>query len=122
MTFSWNKLIYNSGDVFLPEQVREILLKGIYFDNTKTLYINGWTFVHFISGILCGYLYLYLNKPIENYYFKLFIIHTIWELWQMLIGMSKPWKLTGNSNLLDTIVDTLVFMFGGYIIKLLIKK
>jgi len=39
----------------------------------------------------------------------------MWELWQMLIGMSKPWKLKGDSNLIDTFVDTFVFMLGAYI-------
>lgn len=121
-SFSLNKLIYNSGDVFLPKEVRDLLAKGIYFDSTSTFYLNGWTLLHFISGIVVGYIYIYYNKPLNIYYYKLFIIHTIWELWQMLIGMSKPWKLTGNSNLLDTIVDTLVFMLGGYVIKQLLIK
>ena len=47
----------------------------------------------------------------------MFIIHTIWELWQMLIGMSKPYKLTGRSNLIDTIMDTIFFMVGAYIVR-----
>jgi len=121
MTFSVNKLIYNSGDVFLPKEVRDTLAKGIYFDSSNILYLNGWTILHFISGIITGYIYLYLNKPISNYYYKLFIIHTIWELWQMLIGMSKPWSIYGNSNLIDIIIDTLVFMLGAYTYKQIIK-
>jgi hypothetical protein len=62
-----------------------------------------------------GVLYLYLDKGLKFYYYNLFIIHTIWELWQILIGMSKPWKLTGHSNLIDIFVDTIVFMIGTYI-------
>lgn len=121
-SFNLNKLIYNSGDVFLPKEVRDLLAKGIYFDSTSTFYLNGWTLLHFISGIVVGYIYIYYNKPLNLYYYKLFIIHTIWELWQMLIGMSKPWKFSGNSNLLDTIIDTFVFMLGGYVIKQLLIK
>jgi len=44
----------------------------------------------------------------------MFIIHTLWELWQMIIGMANPMKLTGKSNLIDTIIDTLLFMGGSY--------
>ena len=121
MTFTLNKLIYNSGDVFLPKEVRDTLAKGIYFDSTNTLYLNGWTILHFISGIITGYIYLYLGKPISNYYYKLFIIHTIWELWQMLIGMSKPWSIIGNSNLIDIIIDTLAFMLGAYAYRKILK-
>jgi hypothetical protein len=49
------------------------------------------------------------------------IIHTVWEFWQMLIGMSKPYKLTGSSNLIDIIMDTLLFMFSAYITLKLYK-
>jgi hypothetical protein len=65
--------------------------------------------------MILGAVYLYLDKGLNFYYYYLFIIHTIWELWQMLIGMSKPWKLTGDSNLIDTFVDTIFFMIGTYI-------
>lgn len=118
MTITLEKLLYNSGDVFLPKSVRDLLASGLYFDKTRSFYLNGWTLLHFISGMLVGWIYLYLKKPIQYYYYKLFIIHTIWELWQMLIGMSKPWKLTGNSNLIDIIVDTISFMLGGYLLKI----
>ena len=36
----------------------------------------------------------------------------------MLIGMAKPYKLTGRSNLIDTIMDTILFMLGAYIARL----
>lgn len=116
MIIDWNKMIYNSGDFFLPKSVINILNLYIYNSKNNSFYINGWSFIHFLSGIFLGALYLYLNKSITFYYYNLFIIHTIWELWQMLIGMSKPWKLTGDSNLIDIFVDTIVFMFGAYII------
>jgi len=41
----------------------------------------------------------------------------MWELWQILIGMSKPYKLSGRSNLIDTVMDTLFFMSGAYVIR-----
>ena len=43
------------------------------------------------------------------------IIHTIWEVWQIFIGMSKPFSLTGDNNSIDIFVDTAAFMLGTYI-------
>jgi hypothetical protein len=111
-----HNIIYNSGDVFLPEEIKYILGIDLIGTSKNTFYVSGWSIVHFINGIIFGYLYLYFNGDIQLYTFKLFIIHTIWEFWQMLIGMSKPYKLTGRSNLIDTIMDTLFFMLGTYIV------
>ena len=47
----------------------------------------------------------------------MFILHTFWELWQAIIGMSRPYKLTGRSNLVDTILDTIFFIFGAYVVR-----
>lgn len=111
----WKEMIYNSGDFFLPKPIKKLLDKNLYETKNYSFYISGWTFVHYFSGMLLGIYYLYLDKSVQFYYYNLFIIHTIWELWQILIGMSKPWKLTGPSNLIDTFVDTIVFMLGTYI-------
>ena len=112
-------IIYNSGDIFLPEKVKNILGTDLIGTSKKTFYVSGWSIVHLINGIIFGYLYLYFKGDSRFYMFKLFIIHTIWELWQMLIGMSKPYKLTGRSNLIDTIMDTIFFMLGAYIVRIL---
>jgi hypothetical protein len=118
MKIDWNKLIYSSGDVFLPESVRNILGNIIYkYPNSDTsyiFYIQGWTFIHFLNGIISGYLYLYFSYKKSNYFLNLFILHTLWETWQVIIGMSKPWKITGRNNIIDTIVDTISFMLGTY--------
>ena len=110
-------IIYNSGDVFLPEKVKNILGKDLIGNSKKTFYVSGWSIVHFINGIIFGYLYLlYFKGDRKLYFLKMFIIHTVWEFWQMLIGMAKPYKLTGRSNLIDTIIDTIFFMLGAYIV------
>ena len=122
MTVSFNDIIYNSGDVFLPKSIRDLLMQGIYFDNKKIFYLNGWTLMHLLSGIIVGFIYIYLNKPLKYYYYKMFVIHTLWELWQILIGMSHPYRLTGNSNLIDIIIDTLAFMLDSYLNLTFYKK
>lgn len=114
-------MIYNSGDFFLPTPVKQILDKDIFGSSKKTFYFSGWSIIHFLSGVLFGYIYLYLGYTMtrSTYYYKLFILHTIWELWQMLIGMSKPYNLTGGSNIVDTLFDTLYFMIGAHITYML---
>lgn len=115
-------LIYNSGDVFLPKKIKTILGTDLIGSSTQTFYVSGWSLVHLMNGIIFGYLYLYFKGDSRFYFFKLFVLHTLWELWQMLIGMAKPYKLTGRSNLVDTIMDTLFFMMGAYIIRKFYKK
>lgn len=114
------KIIYNSGDVFLPEKVKKILGTVLIGTSKKTFYVSGWSIVHLISGIIIGYIYLYFKGDTRLYTLRLFIIHTIWEVWQVLIGMSNPHKLTGHNNLIDIIMDTIFFMLGAYIVLLLI--
>jgi len=126
MNINWSQIIYNSGDVFLPEFIRNILGKIIYkYPNSKTkytFYIQGWTFIHFFNGIICGYLYLYFGYTKKYYFITMFIIHTLWELWQILIGMSKPLTIIGRNNSIDTLVDTSAFLFGSYLILQLRKN
>ena len=117
-----HNIIYSSGDVFLPEKVKKILGTDLIGTSKKTFYVSGWSIVHLINGIIFGYLYLYFKGDIRLYTFRMFIIHNIWEVWQMLIGMSKPYKLTGRSNLIDTIMDTIFFMLGAYILRKNIRK
>jgi len=110
-------IIYNSGDAFLPEKIKKILGTDLIGTSNKTFYISGWSIVHFINGIIIGYIYLYFKGGIKLYVLKMLIIHTIWEFWQFLIGMSNPYKLTGRSNLIDTIMDTILFMLGAYTLR-----
>lgn len=110
-------IIYNSGDVFLPEKIKNILGTDLLGTSNKTFYVSGWSIIHLINGIIIGYIYLYLKGDDRFYLYKMFIIHTMWELWQMLIGMAKPYKLTGRSNLIDTIMDTIFYMVGAFIVR-----
>ena len=109
--------IYNSGDIFLPEKVKIMLITDLIGSSKKTFYISSWSIIHLINGIIFGCLYLYFNYDIRFYTLKLFIIHTIWEMWQILIGMSKPYNLIGSNNLMDTILDSIFFMSGAFIAR-----
>ena len=114
------KILYHSGDAFLPKKIIDYL-DHIYISTpNKTFYINRWSFIHFFSGVLFGHLYFYLNYNPKQYYYKLLILHTIWELWQMLIGMSSPYKTSGYGNIFDVIFDTIYFMLGTFTIRNLV--
>ena len=110
-------LSYYSGDAFLPEKLTNIRGIDLIGSNKKSFYVSGWSIVHFVNGILVGYIYLYFRQDINLYFYKMLILHTIWELWQMLIGMAKPYKLTGRSSLVDSIMDTIFFLAGTYVVR-----
>lgn len=110
-------MMYDSGDVFLPKKIKQMLEIDLVGSSKKTFYISGWSVIHLISGILLGYFYLHFRWDTKMYIYNMFLIHSTWELWQIFIGMSKPYKLTGYSNLIDTIMDTIFFMLGAYVIR-----
>jgi hypothetical protein len=125
---SVKRVLYDSGDVFLPLKLRNLLKQNLIGDSKNTFYISNWSIVHLLSGILFGFLinkYLIKNRSnliISNYYFKMFMLHTTWECWQVFVEMSNPLSITGPSNILDTIIDTILFMFGAVIYKEFINK
>ncbi len=115
------KVIYNSGDVFLPERIKNFLKKDIIGSTNKTFYITWWSIIHFINGIIVGVLYLHYNYNKKHYFLAMLSIHTLWEVWQIVIGMSNPMKTTGRGNIVDIIVDTLLFMLGAYLCFVLLN-
>lgn len=117
------KIIYRSGDVFIPEKINTVLKTDLLGSSKKTFYITTWSLIHLLNGIIFGYFYLYFKYDLKHYLLNLLILHTLWECWQILIGMSKPYNLTGLNNIVDIIVDTLLFMYGAYLtLKLIYKK
>ena len=117
------EIIYRSGDTFLPEKINTALKADLLVSSKKTFYISWWSLIHFLNGIIFGYFYLYFKYDLKHYLLNLLILHILWESWQILIGMSKPYNLTGPNNIVDIIVDTLLFMSGAYLnLKLIYKK
>ena len=116
-----SKYLYHSGDAFLPESITTILVKNIIGSSKNTFYISGWSLVHLMNGLLFGYLYLHFRYNVRYYTIFFLIVHTLWELWQVFVGMSKPYMLTGPSNIVDTFMDTSIFMFGTYIIRKMLR-
>lgn len=107
----------------MPANIRRFLQTYIIGNPRSTFYITYWSILHFLSGILFTGVYLWfrpsiatattasfsLNKEVVLYGF---VAHTLWELWQIAIGMNRPFALSGNNNLVDICVDTVLFMAG----------
>ena len=104
-------MLYRSGDVFLPKPVRDVLQHYWIGSEKSTFYITNWSIVHFLSGIATAYL-LAQSKTRENIYLVAFLIHTLWELWQIYIGMTPIRTLRGQ---VDITVDTVLFMIGTWV-------
>ena len=97
----YHEMIYKSGDFFVPQPVKKVLDMLLYKSSNYSFYVEIWHIVHFITVFLLGVIYIYLGYNIKTYYLNLFIIHTIWEYWQVYIGMSKPLRLSYHNNLFD---------------------
>jgi hypothetical protein len=104
----------DSGDLFLPQQLRDFLEIYIIGSNKSLFYITIWSIIHLISGGFTGYFFLYYTYyTFKDSFIIAFIIHTIWEFWQYIIT-NTPRTLRG---LTDTIVDTILFMLGFIIVR-----
>ena len=109
---SW---VYRSGDLFASKNVRAFLETFIYGSYNDTVYITYWSVLHMISGIGLALVFRTWKLTTRPYLVG-FILHTAWELWQMIIRMSNPFKLVGHNNIVDTLLDTAVFMIGMWIV------
>jgi hypothetical protein len=112
--FEKDSLIYRSGDVFLGPRVRRFL-EYYHLGNTRSLiYVSNWSFVHLFSGVFTAWV-LIQYFPDYDFYVTGFNIHTLWEIWQIIIGMTKVHTSRGA---IDIIVDTAFFMTGMWIYSL----
>ena len=94
--------VFRTGDLLLPDKIVKILDQYIIGSDHSIVYINYWSVLHFISGI---FVYLFLTRKWNN----AIIIHTIWEMWQIAIGMTK---YKTNRGIIDISMDTIVYMVG----------
>ena len=96
-----------SGDLFLPKTITDFLYKYIAGSDTSLAYINYWSCLHFMSGVVLGLL-LSPRLRIPAYFWTGLLVHALWELWQKFIGMTR-WDLRGA---IDTVIDFIIFGAG----------
>jgi hypothetical protein len=107
------EFLFNAGDVFLPQRVRQWLQTFIIGSPKTLFYITYWSIVHFLSGVASGAILgasgVRGGIGSYTYYLALFVIHWLWESLQIVSGMT-PLTLRGG---IDVVVDTAMFMGGG---------
>jgi hypothetical protein len=101
---------YASGDLFLPKPIRDTLKTYIIGDDTSLFYISLWSFMHALSG----FLFAFVSDSLQGY----IVIHSIWEIWQLYIGMTPAHTLRG---FIDVITDTVMGILGFISQKSLIQ-
>jgi hypothetical protein len=104
-------VLFLSGDLFLPKSVRTFLEQYWVGNDRSLVYITNWSLIHLVSGILTGYI-LKTYWPTYGYYWTGFLIHSVWELWQILVKNTPYWTLRGR---VDVVMDTVLFMFGMWV-------
>jgi hypothetical protein len=115
------KIMHDSGDIFLPVPVKKVLQTYIVGSKDSLFYISGWTVMHFISGIIMTLILMkkFNIKSPGELFIKLLIIHTLWEVWQIFIGMTNPLRLRDS---IDITVDTISFLLGALLVYFFSKK
>jgi hypothetical protein len=111
MTYTTEEILFKSGDLFLPTSVRRFLETYYIGSNTSLVYINNWSLVHFLSGVCTAYLLLRFI-PETNLYSTSLMIHSLWELWQIL---GKNTLIGTTRGQLDVLMDTAFFMGGVWV-------
>lgn len=108
--------VYRSGDLFFGARLRRALETFLVGSYASPVYITYWSILHFVSGLLTAYVLaeIYTVPGVSPYWVGLGI-HTLWEGWQVLIGMAHPLRLTGHNGLVDIVMDTALFMAGMWV-------
>jgi len=109
--------LFLSGDLFLPTPVRSFLAQYHIGDEESLVYVTNWTLVHFVSGLFLGWA-LSTYFPKLSYYAMGFYIHSIAELWQILVKNTPYWTPRG---LIDIGTDTAFTMAGMVVYKALTR-
>lgn len=99
-----DSLLYQSGDLFFNQEIRAFLETPLVGSYQEPFYLTYWSILHLVSG--------FFFALISKSYLAGFMVHSTWELWQVYIGMNKPWNLIGHNGLVDIITDTLLFLGG----------
>lgn len=99
--------------MFLPPHVVQTLNSVLIGDKKTGWYVDGWSAMHLVSGLLVG---LLLRGVYGGFTFALFVIalvfHTLWERWQVWVGRHYIHGFDSVLNRRDALTDTLFFMTG----------
>lgn len=98
-----------SGDLFLPPSIQTLLNTYLVGNDQSVFYVNVWSLIHFLSGFILTYVFLYYTTyNTQTILISIFILHTLWEGWQLLIT-NTPYDYRGA---VDIVTDTIFFLMG----------
>lgn len=103
------------GDLYLSPVINQSLSTYLIGNDNTTFYLTIWSINHFLSGMLFmkWFMYYFPEQTAQDYYFMGFVAHTLWEVLQIVIDNTELYTLRGQ---VDTVVDTLLFMLGMYVV------
>jgi hypothetical protein len=105
---SW---LYRSGDIWLPKTAVSYLNTYVVGNDRTLFYLNYWHGMHFLSGVFFALLQLFVVQ-VQHPFYVYFFLHTLWEAWQLWIGMTKQ-TLRG---LVDIGMDTCMGLLGCFLV------
>ena len=107
-----NSFAYKLGDGLIPDPYKKTLYTNWFTAELAPdakIQLNYWSWMHFFSGVVFA-----LAFP-QATFLLWFVIHFIWELYQIAIGMSDVITDT-KTEIIDISFDTLFAMAGWYLI------
>ena len=98
--------MYRSGDAFLPPEIVRKLDIQIIGTKESLYYVNYWHFVHMFTGVVFSY--FFMGYGLLDIVIRYAVFHTIWEIWQLYIGMTRL-NMRGGIDILN---DTFFGLLG----------
>lgn len=104
------------GDLLVPDPINRGLSTYILGNDQTQLYISLWSVNHLLSGIFVGYGLRYYTEihTRKKRYMAGFILHTVWELFQIAVENTELTNLRGQ---IDVVMDTVLFMVGMMLVE-----
>lgn len=107
---------YRSGDIWLPPDMVRFLHTYIVGSDRSLFYLNYWHINHFFSGVLFALFHSFV-KPIPYPLLTYIALHTVWEAWQLSIGMTPRSARGALDILVDTVTGTLGYLVTDFLIR-----
>lgn len=94
---------------FQNHPIRLWLIEEVY--SNSWIFIDRWSYVHFLSGTIVGFFVSRYVKGVK-FYSLAFVILFLWEIWENLSGQ----RFFGTEPFVDIFWDMVVGMLGAIIV------
>lgn len=111
-----SNIFLRSTDVFLPPRVVETLNRVVVGNKKTGWYVDGWSGMHVLAGVLCGFLFIAFGFRGFGGFLAALLIHTAWEFWQVHVGLTYIPGFDLVANRYDALTDTAFFLLGVWIV------